>query len=216
MRSLVVNEQTERLRCITMVEEVDGVVGDEVGGIAFLADILPTRCRTLELRIPVGALVVEHMITVEALRLAHEVPLANHARLVARLLQQFGEEGARGVNALEQHLLSVLMTVETCDETGTTGRRQRVFDKRLVEAHSLPGNTVDVGRRREPSYRMSVGRDGLVGMVVAHDVDDVGPLRAGASLLRRWLCSHVGQGVRGGERQQREYFLCHMVECPVY
>ena len=101
MRCFVVDKQTERLRCVTMVEEVNGVVGDEVGGIAFLAEILPTRGRTLELRIPVGALVVEHMITIEALRLAHEVPLANHARLVACLLQQFGEEGARRVDALK-------------------------------------------------------------------------------------------------------------------
>ena len=157
MRCLVVNEQTERLRCVAMVEEVNGVVGDEIGGIAFLTDILPVRGRTLELRIPIGALVVEHMITIEALRLAHEVPLANHAGLVACLLEQFREEGARGVDAFEQHLLSVLMAVETRDEAGTAGRRQRVFDKRLVEAHALAGNAVDVGRGSEAADGVTIG-----------------------------------------------------------
>ncbi|MEK0442639.1 MAG: hypothetical protein RL403_1617, partial [Bacteroidota bacterium] len=46
----------------------------------------------------------------------------------------------------------------------------------IGKAHAHLGNAIDVGGLDES---IAVSRDGLVGMVIGHDKDDVGPLGVG-------------------------------------
>ena len=115
---LVVHHETEGFRRVALVEELNGVVGDEVGGVAFLTQVFAAGVLTAEHGVVVRALVVEHVIVVEALGRAVEVPLAHHGRLVTGALQQFGYVGLGGVDALGQLALAVLVAVEAGDEAG--------------------------------------------------------------------------------------------------
>ena len=119
--SLMMNHQAERLLLVAVVKELDGMLCDELGGIAFLSDILAMRVLSEELWIVVSALIPEYVVIVKSLGCTHEVPLANHARLVASLLEHFREEGAGGIDAFEQHALSILMAIESCDGASTAG-----------------------------------------------------------------------------------------------
>ena len=113
------------------------------------------------------------MVVVEALGVALHVPLADDTRLVAVLLQYLRDEGLGGVDARTQTPLSVLVAVQARDEAGAARRRERVLDIGAREGHTLGRQTVDVGRGRQLRDGMTVCTDGLVGVVIGHDVDDV-------------------------------------------
>ena len=194
VRSLVVQHEAERLRLVAMVHKVDGMVGREVGAVAFLNDVFAVGgVGATILRVPVLSLVVVDVVIVESLRVASHVPLADDGSLIACILQQFGEECARCVDALAQLALSILMTVKSGHQTCTRRCRERVLNECLVKTHSALGYTVDVGRRCELANGVSIGRDALEGMVVAHDVHNVGALCC--CLL---LCLHCGCEARKG------------------
>ena len=139
------------------------------------------------------SLVVVDVVIVESLRVASHVPLADDGCLIACILQQFGEECARCVDTLAQLSLSVLMTVKSGHQTCTRRSGERILDKRLVKTHTALGYTVDVGRGCELANGVSICRNALESMVVAHDVHNVGALCC--SLL---LCLHCGCEARKG------------------
>jgi len=145
----MVQKQTERFRRVAVLDEAECVVGGKVCRVALLHDELVVGVGATILRIPVLSLVVIHMIVVEALRVATHVPLAHNGCLIARLLQQFGEERARGVDALAQLTLTILMAVLTGHKAGARRRRERVLDEGTVEAHTTLGETVDIRGRCE-------------------------------------------------------------------
>ena len=169
----MVDEEAEGFRRVAMVEELDGVVRRQDGSISFFLDIFPIGFLGLDDGIIVLALVVEHGVVIEALRLALHVPFADNAGLVAMLLQDFREKSLRRVDACPQLPLSVLVAVESGHQAGAAGCRERIFDKCLAEKHPLGGEAVEVGRRGQLSERVSVGADGLERMVVCHNVNNV-------------------------------------------
>ena len=144
VRRLMVKEQAERFRRVAVLDEVKSMVGGEVCRVALLHDELVVGVGATILRVPVLSLVVVHMIVVEALRVATHVPLAHNGCLIASLLQQFGEERARGVDALAQLALSILMAVLTGHKAGARRRRERVLDEGAVEAHATLCKAVDI------------------------------------------------------------------------
>ena len=194
VRRLMVKEQAERFRRVAVLDEVESMVGGEVCRVALLHDELVVGVGATILRVPVLSLVVIHMIVVEALRVATHVPLAHNGCLIASLLQQFGEERARGVDALAQLALSVLMTVLTGHKAGARRRRERVLDEGAVEAHATLSESVDIRSWCEFGECAAVCADALVGMVVAHDVNNVWMLLS--LLLLSISCRYAGEGCK--------------------
>ena len=179
---------------VAVLDEVESMVGGEVCRIALLHDELVVGVGATILRVPVLSLVVVHMIIVEALRVASHVPLAHNGCLIASLLQQFGEKRARGVDALAQLALSVLMTVLTGHKAGARRRRERVLDEGAVEAHATLSESVDIRGWCEFGECATVCADALVGMVVAHDVNNVWMLLS--LLLLSISCRYAGEGCK--------------------
>ena len=126
------------------------------------------------------------------------MPFANHSSLVAGLLQKFGDEGHSGVNSLSQSSLPVLVTVKTGHQAGAAGCGQGILDIGLVEAYSFGSQAVHVRSRCLAAQGMAVGADGLIGMVIRHDVDDVQPLRGFLALGLRCKGLHCGYRKTGG------------------
>ncbi len=86
MRRLVMHHQEERLALGPRLQEVDRQIGDDVGDVA--AGVGRLRGRRIEHGVVVDALAGEDVPRVKTLRIAAKVPLANHAGVVAALLQQ--------------------------------------------------------------------------------------------------------------------------------
>ena len=122
------------------------------------------------------------------------MPLAYNGCLIARLLQQFGEERARGVDALAQLALSVLMAVLTGHKAGARRRRERVLNEGTVEAHTTLSESVDIRGWCEFGECAAVCADALVGMVVAHDINNVWMLLS--LLLLSISCRYAGEGCK--------------------
>ena len=197
VRSLVVEHKAEWLALIALVHKLDCVVGCKVGAIAFLYNKLAVRSiGTTILWVPVLALVVVDVVVVESLRIAAHVPLAYNTSLIACLLKQLCKEHTRCVDTLAKLALSVLVAVKTCHQTSARRCRERVLDKRLVEAHTTLGNTVDVRCRGKLRDAMSIGTDTLKSMVVAHYIHNVRTL-SGCLLLRLHSRSEARQSRNG-------------------
>ena len=85
----MVNQQTEWLVLVAVVQVLDGMVGDEVGGIAHLLLEVTVLAGRSEGWVVVLTLVIQNMIVVESLRTAGHVPLAHYGSRIASPLQQF-------------------------------------------------------------------------------------------------------------------------------
>jgi len=85
----VVNQQTEWLVLVAVVQVLDGMVGDEVGGVAHLLLEVTVLAGRSEGWVVVLPLVIQNMIVVESLRTAGHVPLAHNGCRIAGTLQQF-------------------------------------------------------------------------------------------------------------------------------
>jgi len=98
VRCLVVVEHGEGPRLVAPFEESDGLVGDDVRHVARFGPLLAVLD---EQRRIILALPHEDAPEIESLRVGIEVPLADHRRLVAGVVQEFREglliavEGAR-------------------------------------------------------------------------------------------------------------------------
>ena len=116
--SLVLHEEEEGLLLVAAVEELHSVLGHEVCGVALLAHVLAAGVVGEERGVVVVALVPEDAEEVEALGAALHVPLADDGRLVARVVQELGDKGLGGVNALVEGALPALVAVEACEQAG--------------------------------------------------------------------------------------------------
>ena len=81
----------ERFALVPAFEEFDGLVCDDVRGIAFLYDMFAVFPEIGVVIIALFVLAAQDTPVVEALRFADKMPFANHGRLVAGLLEQFRE-----------------------------------------------------------------------------------------------------------------------------
>ena len=118
MACLVVYKEDEGLVLVPLLQPVYGLVRDDIGTIAL--GTLHAAVHLDEVGIVVLALSVEHLEIVKAGRRAHQVPLADEGRLVARLLEQFGHGLLRTVkDAVLVVGKSILVTVLARQHTGT-------------------------------------------------------------------------------------------------
>ena len=183
VRRFVMHHQKERLLARPALDELEGQIGDDIGGVAARVRLL--SCRRVEHRIPVCALAREDLPAIEPGGIAAEMPLADHAGVVPALLQQPRDCHPRAVEPIE-HGHAVQVRVLAGQNRGAARRADRVRGKHVREQRALAGQPIDV--RRLVDAR-PVGADGVRRVVVGHDEDDVGP---GRWPLHRPLDGHAG------------------------
>ena len=170
MRRLVVHHQKKRLVLRPLADEVDRELGDDVGRVASGVGLV--SCCRVEHRIEIGALSRKDFPAIEALRIASEVPLADHAGVVAALLQQLRDRRTAAVEPVENgHAVDV--RVLAGEDGGAARRADRVGGEDVFEERALFGNAIEV--RRLVDAR-PIGADGVRRVIVRHDEDDVGPI----------------------------------------
>lgn len=98
------------------------------------------------------------------------MPLAYHGRLVAGGLQKFGGGLLTSIEGGGVVGEPIGMAMLAGEHTGTAGTADGVGHKTIGETHSVFGNAVDIGGLDEA---IVVCADGLIGMIIAHDIDDV-------------------------------------------
>ena len=204
VRGLVVDVKEEGFIFVPVLQEFDGMVGDQVRCISFFPDVLALGLGGLEYRIVILSLVTEHPERIETLGLAEHVPLSDDGSLVTGGLHELRNEGYRGVHDVGKHGLAVLVAVQTGHQAGAARRGKGVFDIGPVEPDALGGQPVDVGGRGQLGQGMAVGADGLERMVVTHDVDDVHPFA-----ILRFLggaSRHRPNGSKAGRTEQEGNF----------
>ena len=167
------HEERKGLVLVPSLKELNRVVGNEVRGIAFLHDILAVRVFGTEPWVVVVALARKNLIGVEAFWLAEHVPLAYHTCLIACLLQVFADEWCILVYRTVQCPLPALVAVHASHQASTAGGAERVLDVSSLEEHTALCKAVQVGRRSLLRELMAVSTNSLIGMVVAHNIDDV-------------------------------------------
>ena len=118
---------------------------------------------------------------VEALRVAHEVPLTDHGCLIAVLLEKLRESQLIAIESRGVVDESVGMAMLSCEHTGTARSTDGVGYKAVGKTYTFIADTVNV---RCVDIALVVSADGLVRVVIAHDVDDVHWLL--------WFCLLVG------------------------
>ena len=169
----MMDEEGKRLRLVAILEELYGMIRNEFRGIALLFDVLPSSLFRTETRVVIVALARENMVVVEAFRLTKHVPFAYHTRLITSLLQVFAHERRVLVDRTVKGSLSALVAIHASHQAGSAGGAEGVLDISTAEEHSSLGKPVEIGRRSLSGKLVSVGTNCLIGMVVAHDVDDV-------------------------------------------
>ena len=178
---LVLAHQQERLRLVAVLQPVDARIRDDVGGIALVLHLLAVVDHR---RVVVHALARQDVPLVEAGRIGDEVPLADDRRLVAGAVQQLGERDLRAVEpAVGVVVEAVAVGVFPGQDRGPAGPADGIRHDAAVESHPFPGQAIDVRRLDQPA-RIVVSADGLIGMVVAEDEEDVRGPSTGRRVLR--------------------------------
>ena len=136
----------------------------------------------------IDALAGENVPVVEAGGLADQVPFADHGGLVAGALQFLGDVIALGVERIFEGVDAVLVAVLAGENRGAAGRADGIGAEAVGEANAAVGDAVDVRRLIDAA---AVGGDGVGGVIVRHDVENVG--------WRPALCE-------GGGAEQAEQF----------
>ena len=105
-----------------------------------------------------------------------EVEFAKHGRLVACLLKELGKGDVGGIEGKVVVDFTVEVGVLAGEDGGAAWRANGVGHRGIGKEHAHLCNAVDIGGLDET---IAVGRNGLVGMVIGHDKDDIGPLGGG-------------------------------------
>jgi hypothetical protein len=186
VRRLELKQQRERPVARALAHEAQRVLADHVVGVPGLP-----RHRAVHehRRIEVLALPGQHRGVVVAFRRRVDVPLADHAGVVAVGAQQVrpgprvaqlrfaGETGFLAVGAQ-----TVRMRVLPGEEAGAARQAQRVGDEPEIETQAFVADAVQVRRLQ---YLAAVHAERRLRVVVGHDEDDVRPPRPRAAHHRR-------------------------------
>ena len=195
VRRLVLRHQEERLVLVAGLEPVDREVGDHVGDVTL---VLHALAHLDHRRVVVAPLAGQDVPVIEAGGIGHQVPLAEDRGLVAGGLEQFGKRDLRAVEAAVGVVEEAVGVAVLAGEDGGPRRpADGVGHEAPVEAHALLRDAIDVGRL-DQLPRIAIGADGLVGVVVGEDEDDVGPL-GGEGRGRREQKGREGEEAGHGE-----------------
>ena len=173
-------EHGEGAVLVALLQPADRLVGNHVGDVARLDLLLAVLDE--EGRV-VFALRHQNAPEVEALRVGVQMPLADHGRLVAGVVQQLGEGLLRAVEGARVVREAVLVAVFARQDAGARGARDGVGHVAVLEEHAFAGQPVQIGGLDQP---VVVAAQGLAGVVVGHHDDDVGlARRLGRSAARQ-------------------------------
>ena len=173
VRRLVLAHEHEGLGLVALGNPIKGEVSDDVGDVTLR---LHHALRVLHRRVIIDALPRQHLPEVEADGVADEVPLADDGGLVASLLKELREGDLR---AVEDGIRVIVEPVQVRILAGQDDRTARTADgvghQGAIEAHAFLGEAIDV-RGLVKFSRVAVGTDGLIGVVIGEDENDVGLL----------------------------------------
>ena len=167
---LVLAHEQERLLSVAAVPQpIQRKIGDDVRHVAL--DLLVTRGCS-EIRVVVVPLTRQHLPEVEALRLGAQVPLPDHRGLVPGSLQHLIERRLRHVERIPRPVvdLAVDVAVLAGEHHRAAGGTDRIGAEAVQEDRAFISDPVDV---RSLIDARAVGRDGLSGVVVGENEDDV-------------------------------------------
>ena len=163
------------------VEPIESKVGDGVGGVeaVFLDDVLGPGpvAHGAEFGVVVFSLAGEDAVVVEVGGFDLEVPFADHGGVVSGFAEFDREHLFAGFDFAGEVVGTVDVVVLAGESTGAGGGADRVGAEGVFEEHALVGEAVDVGGGGDLGEAAAVGADGVGGVVVGHDVEDVGRLR---------------------------------------
>ena len=125
--------------------------------------------RGIEQRIDVYALTRQDLPPIEANRIASEVPLADHPRVVPALLQKPRDRHARAVETVE-YRHAVDMRVLTGQDRRPARRADGISREHVCEQRAVAREPIDV--RGLVDVR-AVGANRMGGVIVRHDEHDV-------------------------------------------
>ena len=184
VRCLVVHHEKKRLRLVAAVAQpIDRLLSRDVGHVA--RHVVPTGSRDKRGSVVI-ALPRQDFPMIESGRLTHEVPFADDRRLVTGLLQQLGKRGLAAVEPALVVVEAVLVAVLAGENARPARSANRIGDIAAVKPHPLGRNPVDV--RRFVAIG-AIGADRLVGMIIAHDEQDVRPIIGSLHIARgRMAC----------------------------
>jgi hypothetical protein len=135
------------------------------------------------------------------------MPFADEGRLIARRLKKLGEGLLRPVKNVGVVANPIEMAVPSSEDGGPARGAYPVGAKAVVKPHTFPGDPVDVRGLVEAA---SITADGLRGVVVRHDEDDIGRGR-GKGFFAGESISAEGAGQRGqadGLDELASFYLC--------
>ena len=112
-----------------------------------------------------------------------KVELAKHRRLIPCILKELGKGDVGGVEGKVVVDFTVEVGMLASEDGGATWRANRVGHRGIRKAHAHLCDAVNVGGLDKA---IAIGRDGLVGMVICHNKNDVGPCGGRA----RGLCPY--------------------------
>lgn len=194
MRRLVLVHQEEGFAVVPFfLQPLESLVGDDIGRVA---GVMHLAVGGVHPRVVVRALALQHMPVVESGRRGAEMPFSDNGRLVTGSLEQLGHRLLVGIELIAVATKAVQVTVLAGENHGPRWPADGVGDEAAVESHAFVGQPVDIGRLVAIA---PVAAHRLIGVVIAHDKEDVGPGR----LLARRLVS-LGLGLRGQEKSRRE------------
>ena len=101
------------------------------------------------------------------------MPFPHQSRLIAGLLQQFGEGGLRSVEAFPVAAEPVDVAVLAGQDVGAGRAADGIGAKGIQKHRALFGESIDVGSLID---LRTVGADGLDGVIVRKDEYDIGLL----------------------------------------
>ena len=193
MGCFVVHHQEKGLARRTLLHELERQIRDDVGRV--LAGIGLLACCRVEQRILIRSLSGQDLPFVEAGGIASEVPLPHHPGVVAALLEQPRNRHAGTVEAIE-HRHTIEVRVLSRQDGRPARRADRVRGKDVRQQRTFAGDAVEI--RRLVDAR-AIGPNGVRRVVVGHDEDDVGPVRAWR--LSQHRRGHEADGEEDGCRQ---------------
>ena len=126
-----------------------------------------------ELGIVVLPLPRQHAIEIEGGGLHLEVPFADHGSVVPCPLHFLGEVLALRLDAPAEIVRPTSVGILPGYYGGSTGGADGIRAKGVLEEHALLGQAIDGGCGVQFGEATTVGPDGLRGMVVRHDEQDI-------------------------------------------
>ena len=164
----MLKHQGKWLAFISVIQPIQGDVGGDVRHIAVVA----LFCAHFnKIGVVIRPLSGQDIPVIETGGDAFQVPFANHGRLVAGLLQQFGKGLLAPVKLIPIVAHTVQVAVFSGQNRGPAGCAKTISTKGVFKAHSFLCQSVDVGRFVNFA---SVGTDSIGGVIIGHDENDIG------------------------------------------